>query len=271
MDVSTFTDMDLVLAVDQLEGMIHRTFRYERKGEIETSSAEQDCAVITTQLDQIVAELKGRTGLTKHDELRQYVKEQLANYDWLEENNIKAIWKPGTVIVSKDFNGEGHPDRTFETVTCYTMTQEDGRIAFVRDRQRKNIGPVSETRMQYLKPWRPIGPIWQNSDPIERGIILREEMGQYQRENKHPRKWWNSDSMPGDVFYHEGLEEDVEYYNDYYKHGEPTVLVRLHETPGFAELSEKDSNVIHPSRAQQKFFKGKGNCRTSRLYPYDLE
>lgn len=268
-NVSELSDTDLVLLVNALEGVMYNTTRFERKGYIHQTAAEKDTAVLNTHRDQAVAELKTRTGLNDFNELRKYVKNKLEEFNWLEEKNKKEIWRPGAIIVPREYNGEGYPKFILETIECYTKDPEDGRVAFARDREHKRFSPLSESRMGYFKSWRSIEPIWQESEPFERGLILKEEMKRYQP-GKNECKWWNNDIFAGDVFYHEGLEEHVEYYERYYKNGKPIVLVRLHETPSFAELSEADAEVIHRSTISPKFHDRKGRSATIHL-PYHLE
>lgn len=252
-EVKNMSDMDLVNIVNETEGFAWRLNHDAGDGRIPNEGVDDSIQQLHQTRDLAIVEIKERTGLDTHEELRDYTQGKLNEQDGIWDTQWAEIYNEGAVFkISK-----GNSPRVFETIRTYlpqSGTFGPNEYIFARVRGSLEFTQLDDRGITRLTkvPSNEACSLYANCTPEERGLIkAHEEPAKRKGTSSEERKNWHQfDSWDHTVFDHKGFNEVFEAIEKYnFPHMETCedneiLLARSHVRPIFVEFTPKDLGLM---------------------------
>ncbi len=259
LDIKTASELELAMLINGYEGLAWRINHDAADGRIKEEGVDDSLTELRGEVETIVNEIKERTGIAEHAELKKYVQEKVKEQETLWDNQWAELYNEGSV-----FKGTEEHSPVFETIRTYfprSGCMGPGQHIFARVRDSTQFVELDNRSIVSLKKLNGKKSIYTNLSPEERGLIKAHEYpGKRTGDRAEERSEWNAFDPWGHVtFYHSGFEDTFEVMD---KFNAPNVnpckdneilLARSHSKPIFAEFTPRELDLMTISSEPAKY------------------
>jgi hypothetical protein len=225
-NLKTLSDTQLAVNIYGLGEFAYKLGHDAHMGRIEPGVAEDP--QLTKNYEDLVAELKSRTGLTKQEEIRQYIRNKVGELEQDLDKRCNLLWREGAVFKFKEYN------LLWETVGAYLPP--DGmfgpkKLIFARARGTGNFRFWDDRHvLEFTQVQEP---------PMYGRDIIR-----YTGDGKERLEGLSTERTP---FRHADYQDIFETVRSLkLKNGTPIILGRSRMSPVFLECGGADHSKITP-------------------------
>lgn len=261
-DFTKFSEIDLVNIINETERLSWRMNHDASHGRIE-GDITNSLSELNLYKNQVVEEIKKRTGLESHEELVKYVQGKLEEQENIWNKNWEEISKEGTVFTKvKNGSSGGNSSYVFETVRSYLPVKGVfGPNQFVLARVHNNFGKFllfDDREVPNLQILDANSLYFPKTSGVVRYNEQLEKRVKIDSKNKEWRDFTEGDS----VFTHTGFNEVFETYGYFNlpsveRNRENEIIIARPHSRGrgdaFYEFTPKDLGAMTKTWTKPKF------------------
>jgi hypothetical protein len=258
--IKNASDMDLANIVNETEGFAWRLNHDAADERISRKGVDKSIRELMTTRNKAIKEIKKRTGLRTHEELKAHVQSKLKEQEDMWDNQWAEIYNEGTVFAPKKDDG-----KTYETIRTYLPIGGcfgPNQYVFFRVRGTTRFGHLDDRQIPQLKRLANIQSMYSNVSPLERGLIKaheepakRKDINGLSRKGENLYKFYERYA----VFFHKGFNETFEtmehlnFPNVERCEKNEIILARSHTKPVFVEFTINDLWAMELSKTNSKY------------------
>jgi len=279
LNVTELSDMDLVNGINQTEGLAWRMNHDAADGRISEEGVDESISELHTTRDKLVAELKKRTGLESHGDLRKYMGMKLKEQDNMWDRQWEEIYQPGAVF-SIFYRGKPvENSEVFETIRTYLpLRGTSGPKQHILTRVHGNEYGTGQFRIfddRDVVKMQKLNILPKYNKPSIRGVVRIDEELEKRIELDSGNRNWTDFCDAGSVFSHVGFNNIFETYglfnlpNVEQKEDNEVIIARPHpHDHKFYEFIKKDLGAMTIIPMKPKYHKSKRHAwfRSANLY-----
>jgi hypothetical protein len=280
LDLEKISDMDLASIVNQLEGLTWRINHDAGDGRISNEGVDESILELNQKKEQVVNEIKRRTGYTEFSQLKQFIGEKLKEQENIWDEKWNELQQEGSVFKISGGGRYKESPIAFETVRTYLPLRGTiGSNQYLMARVQGEFGTgrfrifddrdITELQKVDVKP--------MYKGQKKRGIVRYDEETDKRIELPFKRNWRNF-CQSGLVFSHVGFDNVFETYGKFnlpeveQEEGNEVILARpYNHDPVFYEFSKKDLGAMTLVPVEPKYHYKRDSSRWFHYADLDSE